>query len=186
MSNIMGATPLQIVAWATPMAVGGLILSILGGLLFHKISGTILMLFSCLGYVGSAVLFATIPPGGLYWAFVFPAMICGTIAIDISFNLANIFITTNMPSARQGLAGALINCTLHFGMAIMLGFADIVQTETSNLELMYSYKAVFWFEAGLAIVGLLVVLCFVRIHHAKSDLTMDERKALEAERSLSD
>ncbi|PYH48642.1 uncharacterized protein BP01DRAFT_363108 [Aspergillus saccharolyticus JOP 1030-1] len=68
------------------------------------------------------------PPGCNYWAFVFPAMICGTIGIDISFDVTNIFIKTNMPGERQGLAGALINCTLHMGIAVMLAFADLIQT----------------------------------------------------------
>ncbi|KAL4919013.1 major facilitator superfamily domain-containing protein [Aspergillus aurantiobrunneus] len=182
MSEFMGATPFQMVAWTVPMAAGGLILSCLGGLLFHRISGTKLLIISCLGYVGSGLFFAVIPPGGNYWAFVFPAMVCGTIGIDISFNLANIFITTNMPKARQGLAGALINCTLHMGIAVMLGFADIVHTETEYLGARGSYKAVFWFQAALAIVGLGIVVLFVRIREAKSELTVDEREALAAAR----
>ncbi|KAB8078303.1 major facilitator superfamily domain-containing protein [Aspergillus leporis] len=181
MSDIMGATPLQIVAWTTPMGIGGLLLSTTGGLIMHKISGTVLMLISCVGYAGSGLLFALMPEGAVYWAFVFPAMVCATIGIDISFNIANIFITTNMPKAKQGLAGALINCTLHFGIAIMLGFADIVQSETKNLGQRGTYKAIFWYQTGLAIVGILVVVFFVRIHHAKSDLTVDEREALATE-----
>jgi MFS family permease len=179
MSDFMGATPLQIVAWTVPMAVGGLILSVTGGFILHKVSGTILMIISCLGYVGSGLLFAVIPLGGNYWAYVFPAMICGTIAIDISFNLANIFITTSMPRARQGLAGALIYCTMHMGIAVMLGFADIIETQTKHLGERKSYKAVFWFQTGLCILGLLIVLGFVRIRHAKSELTADEKENLE-------
>ncbi|KAJ5033841.1 hypothetical protein NUH16_005258 [Penicillium rubens] len=181
MSDIMGASPMQIVAWAVPMGVGGLILSVGGGMIFHKVPGTILMLISCLGYVGSGLFFAVIPLGGNYWAFVFPAMICGTVGIDISFNLANVFITTNLPKARQGLAGALINCTLHLGIAVMLGFADIVHTQTSELGTKDSYKAVFWYQTGLAILGLLIVVFFVRIREAKSELTLDEREAMAAE-----
>lgn len=180
MSAFMGATPLQIVAWTVPMAVGGLILSVTGGFILHKVSGTALMIISCLGYVGSGLLFAVIPLGGNYWAYVFPAMICGTIAIDISFNLANIFITTSMPKYRQGLAGALIYCTMHMGIAVMLGFADIVETQMKYLGKWKSYKAVFWFQTGLCILGLLIVLGFVRIRHAKSELTADEKEELEA------
>ncbi|KAJ5679978.1 hypothetical protein N7536_011117 [Penicillium majusculum] len=181
MSDIMGASPMQIVAWAVPMAVGGLILSVGGGMIFHRVPGTILMLISCLGYVGSGLFFAVIPIGGNYWAFVFPAMICGTVGIDISFNLANVFITTNLPKSRQGLAGALINCTLHMGIAVMLGFADIVHTQTSELGTVDSYKAVFWYQTGLAILGLLIVAFFVRIREAKSEFTLDEREAMAAE-----
>ncbi|KAF3391297.1 Drug resistance protein [Penicillium rolfsii] len=177
MSDFMGATPLQIVAWTVPMAVGGLVLSVTGGFILHKVSGTLLLIISCLGYVGSGLLFALIPLGGNYWAFVFPAMICGTIAIDISFNLANIFITTSMPRAKQGLAGALIYCTMHMGIAVMLGFADIVETQTKNNGEREGYKAVFWFQTGLSVLGLLIVLGFVRIRNAKSELTVDEREA---------
>lgn len=181
MSDIMGAGPLQIVAWTVPMGVGGLILATAGGLIMHKVSGTILMLISCIGYAGSGLFFAVIPKGGIYWGFVFPAMICGTVGIDISFNIANVFITTHLPKAKQGLAGALINCTLHFGIAIFLGFADIVKSETEHLGQFKSFKAVFWFETALALVGALIVVFFVRIHHAKSDLTVEERAALTAE-----
>lgn len=166
------------------MAVGGLVLSITGGLILHKVSGTVLMAISCVGYVGSGVFFATIPSGGNYWAFVFPAMICGTIGIDISFNLANVFITTSMPKSRQGLSGAIIYCTMHMGIAIMLAFADIVQTQTSHLGRHDSFKAVFWFESGLAILGLVLVLLFVRIDHAKSELTADEKAGLRSPENI--
>ncbi|KAL4805355.1 major facilitator superfamily domain-containing protein [Aspergillus unguis] len=181
MSDYMGVTPLQMVAWTVPMAVGGLILSCAGGLIFHLVPGTILLIISCLGYLGSGIFFAVIPLGGNYWAFVFPAMICGTIGIDISFNIANIFITTNMPKSRQGLAGALINCTLHMGIAVMLGFADIAHSETGYLGAWKSYKAVFWYQVALAGVGLVIVVFLVRITEAKSELTVDERLALGGE-----
>lgn len=166
------------------MGVGGLILSATGGFILHKVSGTLLLLISCLGYVGSGLLFAVIPIGGNYWAYIFPAMICGTVAIDISFNLANIFITTSLPKARQGLAGALIYCTMHLGIAIMLGFADIVQTQTKHLGVRESYKIVFWFQTGLAIFGLIIALFFVRIENAKSELTADEIRSLEPQQIL--
>ncbi|OKP07154.1 Drug resistance protein [Penicillium subrubescens] len=179
MSAFMSATPLQVVAWTSPMAVGGLILSVTGGFFLHKVSGTVLIIISCLGYVGLGLLFAIIPIGGNYWAYVFPAMICGTIAVDISFNLANIFITTSMPKAKQGLAGALIYCTMHLGIAVMLGFADIIETQTKSLGKWKSYKMVFGFQTGLYVLGLLIVLGFVRIRHAKSELTVDEKEELE-------
>ena len=181
MQEIMGATPLQVVAWAVPMAVGGLILSTVGGILLHMLNGTVLMILSGLGYLLSALLFALIPLGGNYWAFVFPAMIGGTIGIDISFNVTNIFITTNLSKERQGLAGALINCTLHFGIAIMLAFADLVQVYTEEyVGHRKSYQAAFWFQVGLAGLAIALVVGFVRIESAKSELTVDERAELEA------
>lgn len=180
MENIMGANPLQVVAWTTPMATGGIIISVVGGLVLHKVSGTLLMVMSCLGFMVSGLLFAVIPLGGNYWAFVFPAMIGATIGIDISFNVTNIFITTNISTKEQGVAGALINSTLHLGITIMLGFADIIQTNTLHKGLSSSYKAVFWFQLGLSSLALVIMVLFVKIDRAKSDLTMDERVAQRA------
>ncbi|KAL5365063.1 major facilitator superfamily domain-containing protein [Aspergillus floccosus] len=179
MERIMGATPLQVVAWATPMAVGGLIISATGGFILHVLNGTVLMIISCLGYLLSGLLFALLPLGGNYWAYVFPAMIGGTIGIDVSFNVTNIFITTNMPKERQGLAGALINCTLHMGIAVMLAFADIIQVGTEDRGLKTSYHMAFWFQVALAGFALLLVIAMVRIDRAKSELTVDERRELE-------
>lgn len=46
---------------------------------------------------------------------------------------------------------------------------------------MASYKTAFWVEVGLAGFALLIFVGFVRVGRAKSDLTADERCALEAE-----
>ena len=128
--NIMGATPLQVVAWYVPMVLGGLILSTAGGFVLHLLPGSALLIFSGCGWIGASLLLALIPEGANYWAFVFPAMILATIGIDITFNIATIFITTQMPAKRQGLAGGLINSVLQLGVAVCLGFADIIQSET--------------------------------------------------------
>lgn len=178
--NFMGASPLQVVAWSTPMAVGGMMLSTMGGLVLHLINGTILLFISGAGFVGSSLLFALAPEGANYWAFVFPAMICATIGIDITFNVVNIFITTNMPSERQGLAGALLNSVQHLGVAILLGFADVTQAETEpDAGLRKSYKAVFWYNVACTGLSCIVVALFIRIDRAKSDMTVDEKRELE-------
>jgi hypothetical protein len=106
--------------------------------------------------------------------------IFATIGIDITFNIANIFITSNMPSERQGLAGGLINSILHLGITFCLGFADIIQAETVNhIGLLKSYKAIFWFGVAAASCALFLMAFFVKIEKAKSDLTADEKRGLE-------
>lgn len=103
----MGAGPLQIVAWFTPLFVGGMIIATVGGFVLHIISGTILMITAGVAWVIAPLLFAIMPVGASYWAFVFPSMIMATVGIDISFNITNIFITTGLPKRHQGLAGAM-------------------------------------------------------------------------------
>lgn len=93
MTHIMGGTPMQIVAWFTPMAVGGCILSAVGGLVLHLVPGTILVLFSGIAWIVAPLLFALMPVGGNYFAWLFPAMICATVGIDITFNVTNVFVS---------------------------------------------------------------------------------------------
>ena len=179
MQDVMNATPLQVTAWYVPMSLGGVLISVVGGYVLHLIPGTLLMLIGGLGWTLTSVLFAVAPAGANYWSYVFPAMIGATIGIDITFNVANIFITTNLPQNRQGLAGALINSLLYLGIAFLLAFADVTQTETAHLGVKRSYQVVFWYQLACAGVALAVMLGFVRIKKAKSELTADERAALE-------
>lgn len=181
MQDIMGATPLQVSAWFSPMCVGGILVSILGGYVLHLIPGTMLVIVAGLGWTVPSVLFAVAPIGANYWAYVFPSMICATIGIDITFNVVNIFITTNLSSKRQGLAGALINSLLYLGIAFLLAFADFIQTETAGLGLKRSYQNVFWYQLACAATALVILAGFVRLRKAESDLTVDEREALAAE-----
>lgn len=181
MQDIMGATPLQIAAWYVPMCLGGLVLSIVGGHVFHLFSGTILMLLGGLGWILTSLLFALAPIGASYWAYVFPAMIGATFGIDITFNVAAIFITTNLSQDQQGLAGSLINSLLYLGIAFVLSFADVTQTQTAHLGLKRSYQSVFWYALAVQATALALMLALVRIRKAKSDLTADEKTAQEAE-----
>jgi len=107
MDGVMGASPLQIVAWFTPLFAGGIIIAALGGFVLHVVPGTIFMRVAGVAWVIAPLLFAVMPNGVTYWSFVFPSMIMATIGIDISFNISNIFITTGLTKKQQGLAGAM-------------------------------------------------------------------------------
>ena len=180
--NIMGATPVQVVAWYVPMVLGGLVLNTAGGFVLHLLPGRALLIFSNCGWIGASLLLALVPVGGNYWAYIFPAMIFATVGIDITFNIAAIFITTQLPRERQGLGGGLINSVLQLGVALCLGFTDIIQSETVKYQgLRRSYKNTFWFGVAAGACALLIMVLFVDIPKAKSDLTADEKRELERE-----
>jgi len=184
MQDTMGGTPLQIAAWYAPMCVGGMIISVTGGYVLHLLPGTLLMLVGGSGWIATSLLFALAPEGANYWAFVFPAMIGATIGIDITFNVANIFITTSLSQSRQGLAGALVNSLLYLGIAFLLSFADLIQTSTAHLGLKRSYQSVFWYQLAFSLLALVIMVGFVRIKKAESDLTADERAAMASNESV--
>ncbi|KAK6216998.1 major facilitator superfamily transporter [Colletotrichum tabaci] len=178
--TVLHKSPLLTAVWYVPLIVGGVVIGTVGGFTLHLLPGRILLAISGTGNVLSVLLFAIIPENPNYWAYVFPAMVCGTIGIDITYTVSNVFITTNLPAHRQGLAGALINSLLFLGISFFLGIGDVVVGETAHLGLRKSYQAAFWLATGVAGVALLLY-AFVRIGSAKSDLTMEEREQLEAE-----
>jgi MFS family permease len=180
--DIMGVTPIQVVAWYTPTAVGGFVLNILEAFILHLVPGRFLLITSAVAAVGSQLLLALVPLGGNYWAYIFPAMILATAGIDLSYTLMSVFITTTLPSARQGLGGGLINSVLQLGIAVCLGFTDIIQSYTvEDVGLRQSYKFTFWFGVAAAAMGLILVTLFGKVPKAKSDLTADEKAELARE-----
>lgn len=108
-------------------------------------------------------------------------MLCATLGIDVTYNVSNIFITTSMPRARQGLAGAFINSILFLGISVFLGFADLAVTQTAGRGQRESYKVAFWMAVGLAAAGLVVMAVGVRVGKAGSELTVEEREERDRE-----
>lgn len=130
------------------MVAGGLVLALVGRFILHLLPETILMVLSGLGHIVCVLLFAMIPFAMIpeqpnHRAHVFPAMICATLGVDMVFNLSKVFFTTQTPSKRQGLAGALINSTLFLGISFFVGVADLAVAQTSHLGPKQSYKVAF-------------------------------------------
>lgn len=180
----MGATPMQVVAWFTPTVLGGLVLAASEGFILHIVPGYYLLILSGIGALGAQLLLALIPVGGNYWAWLLPSMILATLGIDLSITLMMVFVTTHMPLARQGLAGGLVNSTLQLGVAFTIGMSDILRSRTATSEGdRQSLKNVFWFGVGLGGVSLILMLIWGQIPRQTSDLTADEKLALEREAS---
>lgn len=162
--DVMGVEPLQLVAWYTPMAIGGVCLAITEGLLLAIVSGRILLIISGCGSLGAMLLLALVPVGGNYWAYIFPAMILGTMGIDLSVTLVMVFVTTQLPLARQGLAGGFVNSVLQLGMAIAIGLTDIIRTQTEPYAgQVQSYKNVFWFGVAAGGLSLIILTIWGRV-----------------------
>ncbi|KAF3797700.1 Drug resistance protein [Colletotrichum gloeosporioides] len=178
--TVLHMSPLLTAVWYVPMILGGLVIGTVGGFTLHLLPGRVLLAISGTGNLLSVLLFAIMPDNPNYWAYVFPSMICGTIGIDITYTVSNVFITTNLPAYRQGTAGALINSLLFLGISFFLGIGDVAVGQTSHLGTKQSYKTAFWLAVGVAGVAL-ALYAFVQIGQAKSDLTMEERAQIEEE-----
>ncbi|PSS05330.1 major facilitator superfamily domain-containing protein [Coniella lustricola] len=173
--NVMGYSTLQTALAFTPMVVGGIIIASVGGFTLHLLPGRLLMVISGLGFILSVLMFALLPVGGSYWAYVLPSMIGSTVGIDITYNVSNVFITTNIPLRHQGAAGALINSLFFFPVSLFLGVADVVSAEYADQGQRTSYKAALWFGTGCAAAALLL-FCFIDPGKAVSQLRAEEKE----------
>lgn len=83
------------------MALGGCIISTVGGVVLHRISGTFIIILAGAAWIISPLLFAVAPRAANYWAYTFPSMICATIAIDLTFTVTNIFVSIYLSSCER-------------------------------------------------------------------------------------
>lgn len=123
-----------------------------------------------------SLLFALpIGPSATYWAYGFPAMVISVCGADTLFPSLVLFNAQSLPKEDQALGGALINAVGQVGRAIGLAVAIAIQvavqeshqgsdpttlTGEGNMQspaFLSGLKAAFWFNVGLAGLGVLVV-----------------------------
>lgn len=111
-------------------------------------------------------------------------MICGTIGIDITYNVTNVFVTTSMAQRHQATAAGLITSLGYLGMAFWLGVSELAISTwarshaVENPDLREKYQVGFW--TGVGVAGF--TLCCAatsRIGRASAELTADEKYELE-------
>ncbi|RSL85273.1 hypothetical protein CEP52_016203 [Fusarium oligoseptatum] len=187
--EVLKVSPLQTAVWFAPLPSLGLVLALISGFILHLVPGRIMMIISGLGFLASVLLFALMPETSgskwrAYWSYVFPAMLCSTIGVDIVFNVTNVFITTSQPRRLQAVAGALCNSLLYLGIAFWLGVSELAVSaakEVRRIDKMdrrQQNQIGFWTATGLASVSLILVFT-IKLGQATAELTADEKIELQ-------
>ena len=166
--EVVGISPIQLLIWFIPMAGGGCFLAVLGGFLMNKVSGTSILLTTCLAVIAAASLFLCMPAQPSYWIWVFPAMICATIAIDLVYNVVNVFLSSELPIDQQGIAGSIAHAVVRFSDTLLLGVAKAVTPEALVTNDRASYRGAFWLQVTCGIGALLIISLYVRIGKAEA------------------
>lgn len=181
-------SPILAAAWYAPMLAGSIILAVMGSMILHLLASEVLLFLAGTAFLFSVLLFALVPAAYqsanavAYWAYIFPAMCCGTLGIDLAFNVMNIFITTAMPKRDQAAVGALTNTLIYLGSSFWLAISELVVSTARNWKqndfpLVEQYKTSFWLGVGLT--GLAMCLAItIRMGTASADLTSDEKETL--------
>lgn len=186
--NVRGT---QLALWFLPMAIGGLVIAITGSALVHIVPLKILMLVSGLAWLGAPLLLALADPKKSYWQEVFPAMICATLGIDLTFTLLVVFLAASQPSEYQGLAGAVSSLIVNLAIALSLACVQILEqktghsgastsTNTSGQEQadIRSSRMAFWLALGCAAAGLVIVPF---VHISRSTVSGEHKRCIVTE-----
>jgi hypothetical protein len=163
-----GATNIQLAGWFAPIAVCGVICGLVTGNILHRIPPICTMLVSSTAWLAAPLLMAFGDPSKGYFPFVFPAMICSSIGIDVTYNFTNLVLSSCSPLQMQALAGAVNSTTVNLGMGFALAITQVIQTATEGQnpgleEKLLGHRNCFLFSAASAAVGFAVVACCVRV-----------------------
>ncbi|KAH6714994.1 major facilitator superfamily domain-containing protein [Leptodontidium sp. MPI-SDFR-AT-0119] len=162
MQNVLGFSSLKVAVHLLPMAIGGILVNIIAGLVLHKINNKLLTAIGALSYLGSSLLLANMKVDSSYWAFIFPALLLSVIGADLEFNVANMYVMSSLPPAQQSVAGGIFNTVMKICSAVGLGISSSIYSAESDgkaaLQTAFRpYKMVFWFGVAVSASALIFV-----------------------------
>lgn len=186
-----GRHGVDLALWYVPMAVGGLVLCVVGGSVMHIVTIMILLLLSGMAWVGCLVLLGVAPFPLQYWAFVFTSTICATLGIDLTYTISIVFLSAVQPLKYQGLAGAMSSILVNLGMSFSLSISEIVSSKakdslgsdaSADERTNWGFQAALLYGAASAGLGLLICILFVRISSDVARAPSSEANDEEAQR----
>lgn len=172
MQKIKNYSALLVAVHMLPMAIGGIIVNVIAGLIMHRVSNTLLMGVGATAYVASFLLMGLQHADSSYWAFIFPGLLLAVVGADFEFCVANMYVMSSLPPQQQSIAGGIFQTVtklcVTIGMGISTAIFDAVAargTATSGYfanDPIEPYAATFLYCAGIAAVG--IPLCaFLKI-----------------------
>ncbi|KKY15944.1 putative aminotriazole resistance [Phaeomoniella chlamydospora] len=154
--------PIAIAARMLPMAIAGIIVNVIAGLVMHKISNKILMTIGSLGFCGCFALLSAMPADNNYWPFIFPALCLSVVGADFVFMVVNMYVMSSLPPSHQSIAGAILQTATRIVTAIGLGiqtaaFTSLSPSGSSTSTDFKPYRAAWWVAMGAAGFSLVFV-----------------------------
>lgn len=110
-------------------------------------------------------LLATCSPETTYWTHIFFSMCFVSFGPDFLFTAAQLLASNTVKKSQQGVAGGLVGTALNFGLALGAGLGGVIDDHLNkNLQdPLRGIRAAFYFGTGLGVLGIIVVVLFVRI-----------------------
>ncbi|THX35942.1 putative transporter [Aureobasidium pullulans] len=156
MQEVWKWSPLTTAVHLLPMAIMGIIVNIVAGMIMHRVSNKALMLVGCFGYTIAFTLIAVNTIHSSYWAFCFPSFLLAVVGADLEFNVANLYVASSMPVHQQSIAGSIVQTVTKLCQSVGFGIGTAVfnavgrsAKEGGRWDVATKpYSAVFWFAAA--------------------------------------
>ncbi|KAF5022718.1 hypothetical protein F66182_5266 [Fusarium sp. NRRL 66182] len=162
---LRGASVLQTGYGFAPFGFSSLVAVFVAAWLIPRVAAQWIMAIGVGVTLVANVLLATMPAQQTYWAQIFPAMILCGFCPDLVFVAAQVIASNSVSRRQQGVASSLIGTLNLYGNSLGQGFAGTIETEIgadANDEVK-GYRAALYFAAGLALLGLVLDIIFVRM-----------------------
>lgn len=124
--------------------------------------------------IGLFVISATMKVGGDYWHNVFPGLVIFAFGMGLTFVSGTLAATSGVPKHFSGIASGVLNTSQQVGGAIGLAILSAVAFSTVRSEVstgthpltaqVNGYQDAIHIGIGLALLGALAVLVFVKNH----------------------
>ncbi|EUC65524.1 MFS transporter [Rhizoctonia solani AG-3 Rhs1AP] len=191
-------SPLQTSVSFLPLALSGIFLNTLSGVLMNRVRPQFLILAGLTLSVAAAALFAVIKPNVTYWAMSLPFLLL-LPGPDLCYSVLNLHICNGVDIHNQALAGALFNVVTRVGTSVGLAVTSAISTgiqrmaakrhNTTDLTgpsiLMTGYRGAAWVCFGMAVIALVISLAKLShmeiIKHAEVTENLEPRTSLAIE-----
>ncbi|OLN81928.1 putative MFS-type transporter C1683.03c-like protein 2 [Colletotrichum chlorophyti] len=155
-----------------PAPVGGVLASVVAGLVVHRVRADVAILISVALAALSPLLMAIVDPAWSYWVCIFFAMLTNAVGADTLFTISNLLITSLFPSRTQGVAGGVYNTVAQIGKSVGLASSGAIASavtarsgaadKESPMPLLEGYRASFWYCFALYGATMLVTVWGLR------------------------
>ncbi|KAM0723452.1 hypothetical protein Q7P37_000438 [Cladosporium fusiforme] len=149
-----------------PDIILGIALSVLAGLILHRVSAYWIVLGS-LGLTAiSPLLMAIMQPHWSYWYAAFWAVLLSQVSVDVLFVVSALVITASFPEGTQALASAVFNTISQFGTAVGLAIMSVISSSVTQsyvrshgtdqddpISLLEGYRASYWACFAMSILA---------------------------------
>ncbi|KAI5474621.1 MFS general substrate transporter [Pseudohyphozyma bogoriensis] len=160
-----GATPLQVSAYVSPITTNGFIAACLSAFLISRVPAQFIICAGLLAVTLANITLMTARPPATYWSSTFVSAFFAPFAPDMTFTAAQLVASNTVKPSEQGVAGSLVGTALNYGLALGIGLAATVETHTNahGMNPLRGIRGALYFACGLAVLGLVVAVAFVRV-----------------------